>query len=247
MHLSDCFVELFTYIRLLTGKPEMAGADYDAVRRDIDTIIERMNERHDQSAVADEYFDDARFAVFAWADEAVLVSSWSGVRDWLRLPLQRQYYDTANAGEEFFEHLDKLLHAGSGPVDDSIFTDLGSEVQGDIVGAKQQNGIAEVLEVYALCLSLGFTGKYFSESDADRLEKLRRDCLDRIPGSAGDKRAPAFPQSYATGKPGSRKCCYGRVFDPVSIVFFILPVLVVAGMFLAYRGLLERSLELWFG
>ncbi|ACS78501.1 DotU family type IV/VI secretion system protein [Maridesulfovibrio salexigens] len=241
MHLSDCFLELFTYIRLLTESAEMAGAEYEQVRDDVRTLITRMDDRSDLVGVPEDLYNDARFAVFAWADEAVLISKWAGVRDWLKHPLQREFYGTANAGEEFFERLDKLFNRNNGPVDQSLFADMEKEGQ-----PVNDNGLSEVLEVYALCLSLGFTGKYFSESGEERLEELHRECVARIPGSEKGS-GPFFPQSYGTGEAAPRKCCYGRIFDPVSLIFFILPVLVVGGMYFAYKVLLEQSLKLWFG
>ncbi|NDV23337.1 DotU family type IV/VI secretion system protein [Desulfovibrio sp. JC022] len=245
MHLSDCFLELFTYIRLLTGSPEMVGVEYGQVRDDVRGLISRMDDRSDLLDIPAGLYDDARFAVFAWADEAVLVSKWEGVREWLKHPLQREFYGTANAGEEFFERLDKLFNRNNGPVDQSLFADM--EKEGEDPANANGNGLVEVLEVYALCLSLGYTGKYFSESGESRLEELRRECVARIPGSDTADGGPAFPQSYGTGESAPRKCCYGRVFDPVSLVFFLLPVLVTGGMYLAYKVLLEHSLKLWFG
>ncbi len=219
----------------------MVGAEYEQVREDVRKLITRMDDRSDLFDIPEVLYNDARFAVFAWADEAVLVSKWSGVREWLKHPLQREFYGTANAGEEFFERLDKLFNRNNGPVDQSLFADM--EKDGEPVNG---NGLSEVLEVYALCLSLGFTGKYFSESGEVRLEELRRECVARIPGGDGNG-GPIFPQSYGTGEAAPRKCCYGRVFDPVSLIFFILPVLVVGGMYMAYKILLEHSLKLWFG
>ena len=247
MHLADCFLELFTYTRLLTESSDMSEVDYETVRKDVTALIERMNEKGEQLDMPEDLFDDARFAAFAWVDEAVLCSKWEGVREWLKHPLQREYYSTANAGEEFFQRLERLLNGNGGPVDDSLFADFGKEDEPQNEDLIPLSGVSETLEVYALCLSLGFTGRYFSKSDEGHLEKLRRDCISRIPGRAGESGEPAFPQSYGTGKPAPRKCCYGRVFDPVSIIFFILPLAVVGGMFLAYRGLLEHSLKLWFG
>lgn len=247
MHLSDCFLELFTYIRLLTGTPELAGADYEQVREDVRTLIVRMDDRSDLLGVSEDIYNDARFAVFAWADEAVLVSRWAGVREWLKQPLQREFYATANAGEEFFERLDKLLNCSKGPVDQSLFADM--EMEKEEAGSENGNGngVAEVLEVYALCLSLGYTGKYFSESGEERLKELRRECVARISGGGRNLGGTAFPQSYGTGVTAPRKCCYGRIFDPVSLIFFILPVLITGGMYLAYKVLLEHSLQLWLG
>ena len=213
------------------------------MREDVEKLISRMDDRSDSIDIAEDLYNHARFAVFAWVDEAVLVSKWSGVREWLKHPLQRQYYATANAGEEFFERLDKLLNRNKGPVDQSIFADMEKK---DEFSGGNGDGLAEVLEVYALCLSLGYTGKYFSNGE-ERLKELRRECVARIPGSIGDNGGPAFPQSYGTGEAAPRKCCYGRVFDPLSLIFFILPVLVTGGIYVAYMVLLEHSLKLWLG
>ncbi|WP_320006564.1 DotU family type IV/VI secretion system protein [Maridesulfovibrio sp.] len=244
MHLSDCFLELFTYIRLLTESAEMAGVEYVQVREDVGKLISRMDDRSDRIDVSEEFYDEARFAVFAWADEAVLVSEWSGMNEWLKHPLQRKFYGTANAGEEFFERLDGLLERNNGMLDQSLFAEM--EDEGEVV-AESKNNLSEVLEVYALCLSLGYTGKYFNESGEEKLAELRRECVKRIPGGLESYGDQAFPQSYGTGKIASRKCCYGRILDPVSLIFFILPVLVCGGMYLAYKVLLEHSLKLWFG
>ncbi|OEU66690.1 MAG: type IV secretion protein DotU [Desulfovibrio sp. S3730MH75] len=246
MHLSDCFLELFTFIRLVTDSQGQVDADYDTVRKDISVLIERLEERALDNGFSSEEFDEARFAVFAWVDETVLCSSWVGTREWLKLPLQREFYGTANGGEEFFERLDVLLGAREKPVDETLFADFAKESEKESFG-EDLNGNVEVLEVYTLCLSLGFTGVHFNDSDFSRLDQLREDGLARLVGKQDVDGLSAFPQSYGSGKEAKRKSNYGRVFDPLSILFFLLPMLVVAGVFFAYKGLLEYSLNLWLG
>lgn len=243
MHLSDCFLELFTFIRYVADSPEMAGVEYATVSKDVALLINRLDQRVRQSGATPEQFDSARFAVFAWADEAVLCSSWTGVREWLKRPLQREYYGTSSAGEEFFERLDGLLGGGKETGAENLLAEF---VKDSDLEAKAENGNAEVLEVYTLCLALGYTGMYFSESDQGRLGTLRQDCIRRIVGKQGGSLS-AFPQAYGSGKGARPIAGYGRVFDPLSILFFLLPVLVVTGMYFVYRGLLEYSLSLWFG
>ena len=244
MHLSDVFLELFTYVRYLTDSPEMADAEYEAVRADMDALIGRLEGRARRAKASAEQFDMARFAVFAWVDEAVLCSTWTGTRQWLKRPLQREYYDTANAGEEFFERLDGLLGSAEGTGDQSLLADFAREVDQDKTPDAKA---AEVLEVYALCLGLGFTGMHFSDAGRDALERLRTDCVARIVGRQGRAGLSAFPEAYGSGPPKGDQSGYWRVFDPLSIVFAALPILVVAGVYLAYRGLLEHGLNLWFG
>ncbi|MFV0663243.1 type IVB secretion system protein IcmH/DotU [Denitromonas sp.] len=91
---------------------------------------------------ADDIFD-AKYAFCAAVDEIIL-SSRSAIRDtWERRPLQLTLFGDQLAGEHFF---DKLEHARNG-------------------GAKRLNA----LEVFHMCLLLGFKGKYLLEGP----EKLK--------------------------------------------------------------------------
>lgn len=247
MHLSDCFLEFFTFIRYLADSPEMADADYATVRADISLLIKRLDARSKKCAATPEQLDMARFAVFAWADEAVLCSAWPGARDWLKHPLQREYYGTANAGEEFIARLHGLLggrmpEAGAegGSILAKFAKESGLEPSGEI-------GSVEVLEVFALCLALGYTGMYFSEADRGRLDQLRQDCVLRVVGKQASGVLSAFPQAYGSPKNLQHAAGHGRVFDPLEIVFALLPLLILTGIYFAYRGMLQYSLNLWFG
>ncbi len=246
MHLSDCFLELFTFIRLITDSQGQGDADYDSVRKDTSVLIELLEKKALDNGFSSEEFDEARFAVFAWADETVLCSSWAGTREWLKLPLQREFYGTANAGEEFFKRFDALLGSKKKSVDEPLLANFAKESVTDSLD-RGLNGSVEVLEVYTLCLSLGFTGVHFNDSDSSRLDQLRKDGLARLVSKQDTEGIFAFPQSYGLSKNAKRKSNYGRVFDPLAILFFLLPMLVVTGVFFAYKGLLENSLNLWLG
>jgi type VI secretion system protein ImpK len=78
--------------------------------------------------------EDAKYALIALLDETVLSIAGPCRDHWIGSPLQLEYFGTNVAGEEFYRRLDKLL-----------------------LEAESMN---EVLEVYYLCLSLGFEGKY---------------------------------------------------------------------------------------
>ena len=78
--------------------------------------------------------DEAKYAIAALADECVMHSVWKEKLSWMRCSLQLQFFGEHSAGEGFFTRLSRL----------------------------RQQGIAEVdvLEIYFLCLSLGFQGIY---------------------------------------------------------------------------------------
>ena len=80
----------------------------------------------------------------AFLDETIISSEWSEKNEWLAEPLQIKLFDTFNAGEEFFTNMSNL---------------------------RQRTTVnKDVLEIYYLCLSLGFKGKYQLQSP----ENLRR-------------------------------------------------------------------------
>jgi len=78
---------------------------------------------------------DTQYALCAFLDESVLNAQGSNIRGHLELhPLQFKYFGVHLAGEGFFEKLEALR----------------ADVKANL----------EVLEVYHLCLALGFEGKY---------------------------------------------------------------------------------------
>jgi len=92
------------------------------------------------AAMASAYpVEDARlatFAVVAFLDESILNSGDPVFADWPRMPLQEELFGGHNAGEIFFHCIDRLLARGDSPQ------------------------VADVMEVFALCLELGYRGRY---------------------------------------------------------------------------------------
>jgi type VI secretion system protein ImpK len=74
---------------------------------------------------------EARYAIVAFIDDRVLHSNWAGRAEWMKNPLQLQLYREYAAGENFFARMRALLH---------------------------RNAPSAALEVYYLCLALGFIG-----------------------------------------------------------------------------------------
>jgi type VI secretion system protein ImpK len=96
----------------------------------------------------------AVFAVVAFLDESILNLRNAVFADWPRRPLQEEMFGHHIAGEIFFQNLQKILSR-----DDSQET-------------------ADLLEVYYLCMLLGFAGKYSMHGRGD---------LQAIMSSAGTK------------------------------------------------------------
>jgi len=143
--------DVFATVLLFQVAPEVERPSLGAFRTQMLGLIESFVKSSQAQQAAPGDVEEARFALVAWIDECVNTCGWKSTAEWERDPLQRQLFGTRRAGVEFFEHLEKL---------------------------RPEN--ADALEVYFLCLALGFRGDY-ADRDADRrlivqrtLEKLRR-------------------------------------------------------------------------
>jgi type IV/VI secretion system ImpK/VasF family protein len=144
------FADLFTYVLLFEQthlQGEFQPSD-EQIRRDITALFQQEKATAKRQGMLDKDFQDAGFAVVAWADETILKhTTWKYHHEWNTYPLQLEYYQTRNAGEEFFERLEQL-------------------------GAAQQ----AVREVYYLCLALDFSGQYFlGLEDELKLTQMRHE------------------------------------------------------------------------
>ena len=103
------------------------------------------------------------FAVVAFLDESVLSSRNPTFSDWPRLPLQAELFGNQLGGELFFTELQKLMNR------------------------PDSNEVGDLLEVYGLCLLLGFRGRYAAggAGDLKAMKMAVQEKLRRIRGSSG--------------------------------------------------------------
>lgn len=133
---------------------------------------------HQARNVAGYSTDDVKMAVFAavaFLDESILNSRNPIFADWPRKPLQEEMFGHHIAGEVFFRNLDELL------------------------GRDDSAALADVLEVYYLCMLLGFAGRYVAGNRGElklmmdrTAEKIRR-IRGRLPELSPSWRLPSEP------------------------------------------------------
>lgn len=111
----------------------------DELQRRVSAMFEQMERRCREVGIAAEDFHEARYAIAAFIDEQVLRMEWPGRLQWVSRPLQLLYFNENTAGEGFFAHVAAL---------------------------QTQAHRAHVLEIYYLCLALGFQGKYAVRGEA---------------------------------------------------------------------------------
>lgn len=101
------------------------------------------------------------FAVVFFLDESVLSSRNPVFGNWPRLPLQAELFRHQVGGEVFFQELQKILNRS-----DSQET-------------------ADLLEVYYLCMLLGFKGRYAAGGDLRSIMAATQEKIRRIRGPIG--------------------------------------------------------------
>jgi len=161
--LMDLFYHGFYMIFLLrNGYAPADGPTYRERLRQLLTQIDRGAKKLQLDA--DDVYQ-AKFAFCALVDEIILMSKLRIRDDWERNPLQLEMFGEHMAGEKFFDSLEKLRGEGARRV--------------------------QVLEVFHMCLLLGFQGRYILEG-AEKLGYLTSRLGDEIVHLQG-KRAPFAP------------------------------------------------------
>lgn len=83
----------------------------------------------------------ATFAVVAFLDESVVNANKPNFAEWIRLPLQEEMLGVRTSGEIFFQVIDRLMARSDAAPD------------------------AEVLEVFGICLLLGYRGRFAGKGE----------------------------------------------------------------------------------
>jgi len=156
-NLALAFQEVFTaVVRLRYNRQAVSNAD--SFRAQIKQALRIAEQEARSGGCSAEDVRQAVFALVAFLDESALGCRNPAFADWPRLPLQAELYGHQLAGEVFFQELQKTL---SRP--DSAET-------------------ADLLEVYYLCLLLGFKGRYAAGGDLHSIMAVVQEKIRRVRG-----------------------------------------------------------------
>lgn len=150
----------------------------------------------------------AAFALVAFADETIAESTWIDRAEWPSL--QYDYFKTRRAGEQFFEQLQQIQGK---KYDYTIWKDPAR---------------AQVLEVYYLCLLLGFRGAWAFDPPPrvqHELEQIRRHARSR----------PVAPLAPNGGPRSYRNTLHGSAMGWMWLALTIQLVLI-GGLLLIHLG-----------
>jgi type VI secretion system protein ImpK len=168
--------EAFTAVVRLRSNRQVA-ANVEAFRAQMKQVLATAEQEARRIGYAGDDVRYALFALIAFIDESVLNSPQPMFADWGRRPLQEEVFGGHTAGELFFQYLQQLL------------------------GRQDSEDLADVLEVYQLCLLLGFKGRY-SVTHGSELQVIAGHVgqkIERARGRAGELSPRWRPSTLALG------------------------------------------------
>ena len=195
---SDCLI-LILQLRSTDNYGEPA-----VLKNHIIEMFDKFEHEARSAGIDNEKIVSVKFALIAFLDETIISSSWTKKNSWLSEPLQLKLFETFNAGEEFFDNLDKLRLRTSNNND--------------------------VLEVYYLCLTLGFKGKYQLQSP----ENLRK-IIDDLNMELHPEMYRAVDLISPNGKP--HDSFMGQVKNKFPLWIYPLGALIIFAIFYIFMSI----------
>ena len=147
----------YALFMLKNGNGPQDNADFAQKMSQFLDEFGRGAKKHNASA---DDIDAAKYAFCAAVDEIILRSSFTIREEWARRPLQLTLFGDQLAGENFFNRLESLRARGSAHL--------------------------HALEVFHMCLLLGFQGKYIIEG-SEKLNYLTARLGDEIASMKGKR------------------------------------------------------------
>jgi type VI secretion system protein ImpK len=151
--LAVIFQEPLTAVVRVWANPQLTQ-DPHGLRENLKNALKAAIEDARRKGFSEEETKLAMFAVVAYLDETILTQNQPAFADWRRKPLQEELFGVHIAGEIFFQNLENIIRQP-----DSLPN-------------------SDLLELYALCISLGFQGRYSAGGRAE-LKRIVDACMDK--------------------------------------------------------------------
>lgn len=209
-NLALVFQELITVGERLRCNRQSV-ADAATFRAQIWAAVRTANDTARNRGYSQEDIELAIFAVIAFVDESILNLRHPIFADWPRQPLQEERYGHHVAGEIFFQNLQKLLTRSDSPQ------------------------LADLLEVYYLCLLLGFAGRYslggrgelraILQQTGEKLQRIRQTSAVLSP----DSQPPGDQVKQVSGDPVARILMWVAIACAVLVIALFVTFHVMLG------------------
>jgi type VI secretion system protein ImpK len=225
--LASCYENSLTTILRLASLLQQSVPNSQGFRTSIRAALKTAMEDAKVYGYSSEMNQLAFFAAVALLDESVLKLQSTAFADWAQRPLQEEMFGHNRAGEVFFENLRGLL------------------------SRQDSQEVADCLEVYCLCMLLGFRGQYALSAgsmdyfasqisgggrspsrpsgEIQTLIRQARDKINRIRGQVAfmpDSASPEVKQTAAIDR-------WSRGLGIAAICLLVLTLLVYGGSLIA--------------
>lgn len=200
---------------LLAGRLRFAtqAPDMAALRRQLLADVRTFEERSQQSGVPTDQIAAGRYALCATLDEAILSTPWGAQTDWAAQPLLVVFHRETWGGEKFFQMIERTR--------------------------SDPQRYAGLLELFYLCLSVGFGGRFAIDPQGSvQLERLQHELFELLRNL---REPPATPLSLRWQGVEDRRNPLFR-YVPLWVVA-AAAIALVAGAWLYYRTTLTSSAE----
>ena len=191
--LAADWLALVPTLRRVSDLPDPARVREHAT--DLRTAFER---RAKQAGFTDDDIRAAVFSLTALLDETVRRSRGRARDEWLARPLQLEWFQTSNAGVEFYERLEELR--------------------------KDRSKRIQALEVAACCLALGFEGRLATASRETRLDLIHNLTLD-VAAVRDEGKLPLAPHVISKDRIQAR--AVAEVPRWIMVVAFVVALLLI--------------------
>jgi type VI secretion system protein ImpK len=218
-NLAFAYQEILTVVARLRTKKFSLG-DSAVFRTQIRKALQHAESSAQSLGYSQQDTQLASFATIALLDETILNSSNPAFRDWAQKPLMLDLYGTLTAGESFFEQLRTITKRG------------------------ESKSTIDLLEVYVMCLALGFRGR-FSAGSEEQLRSLRDPIVERILRSRGSSDRVELSRSWMPEEnvemPAPSDRWTRLAFSTAVAIFFVCLLLWAGYRFILTRGAAELS------
>lgn len=216
MRLVDFYIPAILYSHEVAELAVDAQADVETISLKFDQFYQQARMDSEEAGFDFDTFQDAWYAVVAYVDEKLLTTKWAGQRKWMKYALQRKYFQTTNAGADFYTRLNTLNKHGDG---------------------------RSIREVFLLCLGLGFKGKFYPPADRPKLESVREFNMGLLlPDEAKTNLEDSilFRSAFSKEQLEARDPKRRMTFVPFLVG---LPITVVGGFFMYYAVQIRNALN----
>lgn len=208
-------VQAATPLLVLAGRlrGQVSQADVDALRRQTSQEVRAFEDRARSANVPPEDILAARYALCTAVDEAVMNTPWGSQSGWSGQSLLVSFHREVFGGEKFFQILERI--------------------------STQSQRFVSVLELFYICLALGFEGKYhLDQRGAAKLAEVRTELYRRIQSVRGAPESDLSPHWHGVE---DRRNAVLR-FVPLWVVVAASVALLI-GAYILFGGALSSRAE----